>query len=42
MKVYRNRRRSNDAGYAPKVLYSAGLRDTAGLKKWVLANHRRW
>jgi hypothetical protein len=41
MKVYRNRRRGNNEGYTPQVLYSTGLRDTAALRTWVLSRYRR-
>jgi hypothetical protein len=37
MKVYRNRRRANNTGYAPHVLHEE-LQDTDALRRWLLAD----
>lgn len=42
MKVYRNRRRGNNAAYAPRIAYSGELGDTEKVRAWILQNYRKW
>jgi Peptidase family S41 len=41
LKVYRNRRRANNEGYAPHIRYEGALNDTAALRAWILERYGR-
>jgi hypothetical protein len=41
MKVYRNRRRANNEGYAPRVKHD-DLSDSAALAAWIRRDYGRW
>jgi hypothetical protein len=42
MKVYRNRKRTMNQAYSPKIVYEASTAEDQALRDWVLENYQNW